>query len=203
MKRIAAPNLRWPGGCFADSYHWRDGIGDARQRPRTATYWSERLPPELNGTEPNWFGAHEFIRLCRLTGAAPYLAANMTTGSPQEFHDWISYANAPAGTVTLADQRAANGTPEPFQVEYWGVGNEAWGCGGTMRADEYIALYKRFVNQIPPYGPLYIVACGPRGHSPESDVNWTRALFESMQLPRGRVRISGLSMHFLHRLSAN
>ena len=97
MKRIGAPNFRWPGGCFADGYHWRDGIGRGT-RPRTYNYWQERMPPGLDHTETNEFGIHEFMRLCRLTGAEPYLAANVGSGSPQEFHDWVLYCNAPAGT---------------------------------------------------------------------------------------------------------
>jgi len=196
MKQLGAPNLRWPGGCFADSYHWRDGIGPAAKRPRTATYWGRQLPPALNGAEPNWFGLHEFMRLCRLTGAAPYLAANLASGSPQEFHDWITYCNAPAGSVSLADERAANGDREPFNVQYWGIGNEVWGCGGNINPGDYMSMYRLFANQMPPYGQPYLVACGPRGHSPASDVGWTTALYESMQGGRGRARLSGLSMHF-------
>ncbi len=196
MKQLGAPNLRWPGGCFADGYHWRDGVGPAAKRPRTATYWGRQLPPALKGVEPNWFGTHEFMRLCRLTGAVPYLAANLASGSPQEFHDWISYCNAPAGSVSLADERAANGDAEPFDVQFWGIGNEVWGCGGNINAPDYMSMYRLFSNQMPPYGQPYLVACGPRGHSPGSDVAWTTALFESIQGGRGRARISGLSMHF-------
>lgn len=196
MKRIGAPNLRWPGGCFADGYHWRDGIGPAAKRPRTSTYWGSQLPPLLKGAEPNWFGTHEFMNLCRQTGAAPYLAANVATGTPQEFHDWIDYCNAPTGTVTLADQRAANGDTEPFNVQYWGVGNEVWGCGGAMTPAEYAALYKRFVSQMPPYGQPYLVLCGPRGHSAGSDVAWTEGVMQALQGARGRARVSGVSVHF-------
>jgi alpha-N-arabinofuranosidase len=196
MRQLGAPNLRWPGGCFADGYHWRDGIGPAARRPRTATYWGRQLPPALKGAEPNWFGTHEFMRLCRLTGAVPYLAANLASGSPQEFYDWISYCNAPAGSVSLADQRAANGDADPFNVQFWGIGNEVWGCGGNINPADYMSMYRLFSSQMPPYGQPYLVACGPRGHSPGSDVAWTSALFESVQGGRGRARISGLSMHF-------
>src|SRR5262245_35684349 len=112
MKRIGAPNLRWPGGCFADGYHWRDGIGAAARRPRTYNFWEPRMPPGKHATETNQFGVHEFIRLCRLIGAEPYLAANVGSGAPREFHDWVSYCNAPAGTESLADERAANGDKE-------------------------------------------------------------------------------------------
>jgi alpha-L-arabinofuranosidase len=116
MKRIGAPNLRWPGGCFADGYHWRDGIGALSKRPRTYNYWENRMPTGRHAVESNAFGTHEFMRLCRLLGAEPYLAANVGSASPQEFHDWVSYCNAPAGTLSLADERAANGDREPFGV---------------------------------------------------------------------------------------
>ncbi len=195
MKRIAAPNFRWPGGCFADGYHWRDGIGDAAKRPRTYDYWQDSMPPGLDHTESNRFGFHEFMRLCRLTGAEPYLAANMGSGSPKEFHDWVSYCNAPAGTVSLADERAANGEKEPFGVRWWGVGNESWGCGGDMTPQEYATLYRRFVTQFPAYPPKpFLVAVGPRGHSKDMDLGWTSGLFEGMQGHKSR--IDGLSVHY-------
>ncbi|MCU1263524.1 MAG: Alpha-N-arabinofuranosidase, partial [Bryobacterales bacterium] len=196
MRGLGVPNLRWPGGCFADTYHWRDGVGPAARRPRTATYWGSNLPPALHGAEPNWLGTHEFMELCRATGAAPYLAANLASGSPQEFHDWLSYCNAPAGTVTLADERVANGAREPFNVRYWGIGNEVWGCGGMLNPKEYASFYKLFTSQIPPYGKPYLVACGPRGHSAGGDVNWTSGLLEALQNERRPVPMSGLSLHF-------
>lgn len=195
MKGLGAPNIRWPGGCFADGYHWRDGIGEAAKRPRTATYWGSNVPPALKGAEPNWFGTQEFLRMCRSIGAAPYLAANMASGSPQEFHDWVGYCNARPGTVSLADERKANGDAEPFAVKYWGVGNEVWGCGGNMNPAEYVSLYKRFVSQLPPGDPLYLIACGPRGHSAGYDVTWTEGLFKALAEHR-RVALSGLSLHY-------
>jgi alpha-N-arabinofuranosidase len=195
MKRIAAPNIRWPGGCFADGYHWREGIGPGK-RPRTATYWGSQMPPELHGAEPNLFGTHEFMQLCRLTGAAPYLAANVASGSPQEFHDWISYCNAPDGTVTLAGERSANGDAAPFQVRFWGIGNESWNCGGTLKPAEYATLYRLFTSQLPPYGQPFLVACGARGHNPDFGVPWTEGFLEAMQETLVRPRINGLSLHF-------
>jgi alpha-N-arabinofuranosidase len=144
MRRIGAPNLRWPGGCFADGYHWRDGIGVGK-RPRTYNYWENRMPAGLHAVEPNAFGFHEFMRLCRLVGAEPYVAANVGSGTPQEFHDWVSYSNAPAGTITLADERASNGEKAPFNVKYWGVGNESWGCGRNMIGGEYETAYRMFI----------------------------------------------------------
>jgi len=130
FKKIAPPVVRWPGGCFADRYHWRDGIGPAANRPRRFNRWSERV-------EPNAFGTHEFIRFCRLVGAEPYLAANVGAGTVEEFQQWVEYCNAPAGSTTLADERAANGAADPFKVRFWGVGNENWGCGGTYTPEDY------------------------------------------------------------------
>ena len=127
LKDLGVPVLRWPGGCFADDYHWRDGIGAPADRPkRVNIHWGGYV-------EDNSFGTHEFIGLCRLIGAEPYFAGNVGSGSPREMRDWIEYCNIPSGS-TLAEERAKNGSPDPFRVRYWGVGNEAWGCGGSMRA---------------------------------------------------------------------
>jgi len=195
MKRIEAPNFRWPGGCFADGYHWRDGIGERAKRPRTYNYWQVSMPEGSFDTETNQFGIHEFIRLCRLCGAEPYLAANMASGTPREFHDWVSYCNASEGTLSLASERATNGDKEPFGVRWWGVGNESWGCGGDMNPQEYATLYRRFVTQFPDYPPKpFLVAVGPRGHSRDLDLGWTRGFFEAMQGHKSRV--DGLSVHY-------
>ena len=195
MKRIGAPNLRWPGGCFADGYHWRDGIGPEARRPRTYNFWQSRMPAGLDHTETNQFGIHEFIRLCRLVNAVPYVAANVGSGNPQEFHDWVSYCNAPAGTLSLAAERAANGEKEPFGVRYWGVGNESWGCGGNMKPSEYATLYRQFITQFPAYPPEpFLTATGPRGHSRDLDIGWTTGFFEAMQGHRAEVH--GFSLHF-------
>ena len=128
LKELGVPVLRWPGGCFADDYHWRDGIGPASKRPkRVNQHWGNYL-------EDNSFGTHEFMGFCRLIGAEPYFAANLGSGTPEEFRDWIEYCNYPKGSA-LSDLRAANGSPEPFRVRYWGVGNELWGCGGNFTPD--------------------------------------------------------------------
>jgi len=197
MRSIGAPNLRWPGGCFADGYHWRDGIGDPAARPRTYNYWQASMPPGYDHTETNQFGIHEFMHLCRLTGAEPYLAANMNSGSPGEFHDWVSYCNAPPGTVSLADQRAANGDKASFAIKWWGIGNESWGCGGDMNPGEYANLYRRFVTQYPAYDPKpFFVAVGPRGHQQDYDLGWTTGFLESMYTGGHRSRVDGLSIHY-------
>lgn len=195
MKRIGAPNLRWPGGCFADGYHWHDGIGPGAKRPKTYNFWENRMPAGVHATEPNQFGVHEFIRLCRLVGAEPYLAANVGSGTPKEFHDWVSYCNAPVGTESLAEERAANGDKEPFRVKYWGVGNESWGCGGDMKPGEYAIQYRKFVTQFPVYVAPFLVATGPRGHSRDMDLGWTTGFFEAMQGGH-RSEVHGFSPHF-------
>lgn len=195
MKRIGAPNLRWPGGCFADGYHWRDGIGPAAKRPKTYNFWESRMPSGVHATESNHFGVHEFIRLCRLIGAEPYLAANVGSGTPKEFHDWVSYCNAPVGTESLADERASNGDKEPFRVKYWGVGNESWGCGGDMKPGEYAIEYRKFVTQFPAYVTPFLIATGPRGHSRDMDLGWTNGFFEAMQGGH-RSPVHGFSPHF-------
>jgi alpha-L-arabinofuranosidase len=197
MKRLGAPNLRWPGGCFADGYHWRDGIGPARQRPNTYNYWEHRMPAGRHATESNAFGIHEFMRLCRLVGAEPYLAANVGSGSPKEFHDWVSYCNAPAGTLSLADERGANGDKDPFNVKYWGVGNESWGCGGNMTGGEYATEYRKYIAQFPSYLRPFFVATGPRGHSADGDVGWTEGFFAGLPNVRGLgVRVDGFALHY-------
>jgi len=193
MKRIGAPNLRWPGGCFADGYHWRDGIGGGAKRPRTYNFWQPRMPKGMQATETNQFGIHEFIRLCRLVGAAPYVAGNVGSGTPQEFHDWVSYCNAPAGTVSLADERAANGDREPFAVRFWGVGNEAWGCGGSMRPEEYAQKFRLYTSQFPAYGEPFLIAVGPRGHNPDAGMSWTSGFFDAM---RGFRPPDGFGLHY-------
>ena len=197
MKRIGAPNLRWPGGCFADGYHWRDGIGAPEQRPRTYNFWQDRMPAGRHAIESNAFGIHEFMRLCRLVGAEPYVAANVGSGSPQEFHDWVSYCNAPAGTLSLADERARHGDREPFNVRYWGVGNESWGCGGNMTGGEYATLYRQYISQVPVYVRPFFVATGPRGHSADGDVGWTEGFFAGLRDVRGLgVRVDGFALHY-------
>lgn len=198
MKRIGAPNLRWPGGCFADGYHWRDGIGNAASRPRTYSYWETSMPAGLHATESNQFGIHEFMRLCRVVGAEPYVAGNVGSGTPKEFHDWVGYCNAPVGTLSLADERARNGDKDPFNIRYWGVGNESWGCGGTMHPHEYAGHYRRFATQFPSYVKPFLVATGPRGHSAGGDLGWTSGFFEAM---RGETMLrpmlpDGFALHY-------
>jgi alpha-N-arabinofuranosidase len=184
LREVGIPVLRWPGGCFADDYHWRDGIGPAARRPKSVNiHWG-------NYTEDNSFGTHEFIALCRLIGAEPYLAGNVGSGTPQELRDWIEYCNYPSGS-TLSDERARNGSPEPFRVKYWGIGNENWGCGGSMRPEEYAEHYRRFTTYVRPFGGTvpFTIACGPN----RNDKNWTEGFFKGIS-PRRMP--SGYAMHF-------
>jgi alpha-N-arabinofuranosidase len=168
VRRLGKVVIRWPGGCFADKYHWRDGIGPRAKRPRRFGRWKEV-------TEPNEFGTHEFLRFCQLCGAEPYFAANVGTGSAEEFQRWVEYCNAPPGTTTLADERSANGHPQPFGVRYWGVGNESWGCGGKFTPEDYCGDYRKFTEWVPSYGVrLYLVAAGPDGNN----LDWTRRFFK-------------------------
>jgi len=189
LQKIHAPVIRYPGGCFADSYDWRDGVGPARERPRRTNFWG--------GTESNRFGTNEFVRLCKLVGAEPYLAANLRSLTAEEFCRWVEYCNSPAGSTTLAEQRAAAGSPEPFPVRFWGVGNESWGCGGNFTAQEYAVEYRRFTTWLPRYGKgqeLYLVASGPDSFN----WAWTRGFFEEL-LRKGTGALNavdGLSAHY-------
>lgn len=140
LRAIHVPVLRWPGGCFAETYHWRDGIGPREKRPTRLSWWGY----EDGRTESNAVGTHEFVHLCRLIGAEPYFAVNITTMTPMDARDWMDYCNSPRGSTTLALEREKNGDPEPFGVRYWGVGNETWGGGGEMSAVNYAHEYRKY-----------------------------------------------------------
>ncbi|MCX6622402.1 MAG: alpha-N-arabinofuranosidase [Acidobacteria bacterium] len=186
LRALGIPVLRWPGGCFADDYHWRDGIGPAAKRPKRVNIWWGMY------TEDNSFGTHEFIDFCKLIEAKPYLAGNVGSGTPRELRDWVEYCNYPGGS-TLSEERAANGAKEPFGVKYWGVGNENWGCGGYMTPDEYAGHYRRFANYLRPGGlgrDDFLIACGPYGNN----ADWTRRFFTSMGTNASMV--NGFAMHF-------
>jgi alpha-N-arabinofuranosidase len=192
LKHIRAPIIRWPGGCFADVYHWRDGIGPRDKRPRTWNIWWGR-------DEGNAFGTDEFIQYCRLSGAAPYLCFNVGSGSPSEALDWLEYCNGKENT-TITSLRAANGHPEPYNVRYWSVGNENWGCGGNFDAESYAREYARFVTYLGRYaerGTVEFVACG------DFRADWNQKFFETLLKrpgPGGRIRgVNHLSVHHYYR----
>lgn len=182
LKELGVPVLRWPGGCFADDYHWREGIGPKRPK-RVNTSWGGYV-------EDNSFGTHEFVTFCRMIGAEPYFSANVGSGSPQEMRDWMEYCNFPSGS-TLADERAANGSPEPFQVKYWGVGNELWGCGGNMTPEQAAMEHRRFATFGKTFGGTrpFLVACGPN----QNDARWTRGFMDTLG---GRGYPQGYSLHY-------
>jgi alpha-L-arabinofuranosidase len=197
MRAVKAPVLRWPGGCFADSYDWRDGIGPAAKRPARAGFWDQQ--------DSNQYGLHEFMHTCRAIGCKPYLAADLRSLPARDFYQEIEYCNAPAGDVpsnsaakaqpnALAAERAANGDRDPFNVDLWGVGNESWGCGGNLSPEEYAAEFRRYTAWTPSYSktPLRFVAVGPNG----DDVDWTSRLFRALYSNPERRHLWGLSVHY-------
>ncbi len=180
MRKINPALVRFPGGCFADSHDWRDGVGPVDKRPRRTNFWAAGESPSAPAAhryDPNRFGTNEFAQFCKLIGAGAYLAANLRSLPAEQFYQWVEYCNSPAGSTTLADERAAAGFKEPFNVQYWGVGNESWGCGGNFTAQEYAVEYRRFATWVPEYGSkLSFVASGPNENSWE----WTRGFFEEV-----------------------
>jgi alpha-L-arabinofuranosidase len=198
MRRIKAPVVRYPGGCFADSYDWRDGVGPSEKRPRRTNFWSgaeSANSPANHNYEPNEFGTDEFVRFCKACGSQPYLAANVRSLPPEQFYRWVEYCNSPAGSTTLADQRAANGSKDPYHVRFWGVGNESWGCGGNFTPEEYAVEFRRFVTWVPGYSEqLSFIASGP--NSDEWD--WTRGFLEEL-VKKGKGQLNsvyGLALHY-------
>jgi alpha-L-arabinofuranosidase len=181
LKQMDIPVLRWPGGCYADDYHWRDGIGPRDERPkRINIHWGGVV-------DTNAFGTHEFLDLCELIGAEPYLAGNVGSGSPQEMRDWIEYLTYD-GDSELANLRRTNGRAKPWKIEFFGVGNENWGCGGNMTPETYAAIYRQFATFCRDFSGnrLTRVACGPNG----ADNNWTTVLME-----RAGGQMQALSLH--------
>jgi alpha-N-arabinofuranosidase len=181
MRKIKAPVIRYPGGCFADSYDWRDGVGPADKRPRRTNFWNNEdetsRAPASHRYESNRFGTDEFMRLCRAIGCQPYLAANVRSLPAEAFYRWVEYCNSPAGTTSLAEERAASGSAQPYAVRYWGVGNESWGCGGNFTAQEYAVEFRRYTTWVPEYGQsLSFIASGPNSDAWE----WTSGFFEEI-----------------------
>jgi len=198
LKAIHVPNVRWPGGCFADEYHWHDGIGQHR---------AVRLNPNWGGViEPNTFGTHEFMDFIDQIGSHAYVSVNVGSGTPREAADWLEYMTAGQPT-TLAKERAVNGHPDPYKVAMLGVGNESWDCGGNMSADYYTSqmkIYSRFVRNYNPAqqaGPgehnkeeMMKIAVGPGGSEPRF-VDWTETVMNAYQNHSWSWDINGLSMH--------
>ena len=182
LRKIQVPNVRWPGGCFADRYHWQDGIGPPEQRPTIVnTMWG-------NVTEDNSFGTHEYLELVDRLGAAPFIVGNVGSGTPREMAEWWEYVSFD-GTSPMTTLRKKNGRATPWSVRLWGVGNESWGCGGNMTPEYYADVYKRFATFLHAYGPVrpFRIATGPNSE----DVHWTDVVMREA----GRM-IDGLDLHY-------
>jgi alpha-N-arabinofuranosidase len=192
LKAIKTPNVRWPGGCFADEYHWRKGIGSQRL---------ETLNPNWGGViEPNTFGTHEFMDFLDQIGAEAYLSVNVGSGTPQEAAEWLEYLTT-AQPTALAKERAANGHPAPYKIAYLGIGNESWDCGGNMTPDYYLSqlkIYSRFVRNFNPAQQdkqrMLKIAVGPGGGEPRF-TEWTEAVMKAYQNHQWSWDIDGLSLH--------
>ncbi len=181
LKELEIPVLRWPGGCFADDYHWRDGIGEKSKRPYMVnTNWGGVV-------ENNHFGTHEFFELCEQLGTEPYICGNVGSGTVQEMRDWVEYMTFD-GDSPLANERRANGREEPWKLKFFGVGNENWGCGGNMRAEFYADQYRRYATFIRNYGeePIFKIAGGPN----VDDDHWMETLMQNV-----KHMADGISLH--------
>ncbi len=183
LKQIKIPNLRWPGGCFADEYHWMDGIGPKDQRPKMVnTHWG-------GVTEDNSFGTHEFMDLCEQLGTEPYICGNVGSGSVEEMSKWVEYMTFD-GISPMADLRRKNGRDKAWKVQFWGVGNENWGCGGNMTADFYADQYKRYATYCRNYEDNHLLKIAG-GASPD-DYYWTETLMKKIPLSQ----MWGISLHY-------
>ncbi len=192
LQALPVPLLRWPGGCYADHYHWRDGIGPAEQRPVRLG-----MSCGLQVEDDNSLGTHEFLQLCKLLGAEAYLAGNMGSGSVQELSDWLEYCNSQVAT-SLARERAANGSREPFGVKLWGVGNESWGCGGNYDAVQYAKEFRRYATMLRHVDPTAeLVAVGleePRPFAKGIEPHWNQKVLDELG---GHVRLMDhLAIHY-------
>jgi len=184
LKKLKIPVLRWPGGCFADNYHWKDAIGPKNKRKHIENVaWG-------NVREDNSFGTNEFLELCEMINAEPYLAVNMGSGTVQEAAEWVQYTNHANGSSYLTDLREQSGRKKPWNVKYWGVGNESWDCGGHMTVDYYINEYKKYATFMTSYSNtegLFRIAVGPG----TEDYNWTEKLMKEIPLKM----LDGVSVH--------
>jgi len=187
LRRIHPPVLRWPGGCFAETYSWRDGIGE--NRPTRINWWTRN-----DGRyEPNEVGTYEFVTLCNLIGAKPYFAMNITSTTPMDARNWMDYCMSPEGTTSLAAERAKNGSPAPFDIPYWGVGNENWGGGGNMTPGHYADEYRRYATVMQNStmtNPDFFV-CGANAF----DYAWTRGVLDNLKDVPG-LPINGMAVHY-------
>jgi alpha-N-arabinofuranosidase len=181
LKELHVPVLRWPGGCFADEYHWRDGIGPRDKRPR-------RPNSSWGGVDTNAFGTHEFLDLCEMLGADAYINGNVGSGSPQEMMEWIEYMTSDADS-DLANLRRRNGREKPWKIPYFAVGNETWGCGGNMRPEYYADVYRRYATFIKNHSGNHIQKLAVGGY--DENYNWTEVL-----MAQAGKQMDGLSLHY-------
>lgn len=182
LKEIKIPNLRWPGGCFADEYHWKDGIGPRNERPKMInTHWGGVV-------EDNSFGTHEFLNYCELLGTEPYVCGNVGSGTVEEMSKWVEYITFD-GESPMANLRRENGRDKPWKVSFWGVGNENWGCGGNMTPEHYSDLYRNYATYCRNYGDNRLLKIA--GGANSSDYNWTEVLMKNV----GAGQMWGLSLH--------
>jgi len=182
LRQIRIPNLRWPGGCFADSYHWKDGIGPRERRGGMVNiHWGGVV-------ENNHFGTHEFMDLCEQLGCEPYICGNVGSGTVQEMAQWVEYLTFDSGGL-MAELRRSNGRDKPWKLHFWGVGNENWGCGGSMRPEYYADLYRQYQMYCRNFSDNFLckIACGPN----KDDYNWTKVMME-----RAGSSMGGLGMHY-------
>ena len=178
LKRLDIPNLRWPGGCFADEYHWMDGIGPRNERPKMSNNnWGGLV-------EDNSFGTHEFLNLCEILGCEPYVSLNVGSGTVEEMAKWVEYMTSD-GDTPMAKLRRENGRDKAWKVRFIGVGNESWGCGGNMRPEYYADLYRRYATYCRNYDGNRLFKIG------EYDLNWTETMMK-----RVGTRMNGLSLHY-------
>lgn len=193
LKEIKVPVLRWPGGCFADEYHWMDGIGEKSKRKKMInTNWGGVV-------EDNSFGTHEFMELCRQLGCKTYINGNVGSGTVREMSEWVEYMTF-NGVSPMADLRKANGHEEPWTVDYFGIGNESWGCGGNMLVDYYADLFRHYQTFVRNYNPehkIKKIAVGPT----DKDYHWTEVLMDKCfqgegKFPQNSGYMSGLSLHY-------
>ncbi len=183
LKKLKIPNLRWPGGCFADTYHWKDGIGAKAKRPKMVNTWWGGV------TEDNSFGTHDFLNMCELLGTEPYLSGNVGSGTVQELSEWVQYVNFQKDSP-MSTLRQQNGRQLPWNVRYWGVANEAWGCGGNMKPDFYANLYRQYSTFMNPQvgkEKIFRIASG----ASDDDYNWTETLMKNIPLNM----LEGVAMH--------
>ena len=183
LKELKIPNLRWPGGCFADTYHWKDGIGPKEDRPSIVNRWWGGT------TEDNSFGTHDFLNLCEVLGTEPYLASNVGSGTVQELEQWVQYVNHDSGSP-MSELRKKNNREKPWGVSFWGVGNEMWGCGGNMTPEYYANLYKQYATFMTDWSnndKLFRIASGAN----VADYHWTEVLMRD--IPKNL--IEGVALH--------